>query len=103
MSLIAPPDRAALFAWLRRSDDGAPGDVNDLALATALATQAAWCVVDPYTESLHAAALRRAARFLAARGIALGATDTEYGQYSLRRWDAEIETYEAPRRTGGFA
>ena len=103
MSLTVPPDRAALFEWLRRSDDGAPGDVHDLALATALGNQTAWCDTTTYDEGLRAAALRRAARFLAARGIALGSTDTEYGQYSLRRWDAEIEGYEAPHRHGGFA
>ena len=99
-----PPGRAELFAWLSLTDTGTAGDVYDLALQTALDGQAAVCDVSRYTAGLHAAAMRRAARFLTARGLTLGASDAgEWGQLMIPRWDAEIEAYERPYRIGAFA
>ena len=104
MPHTAPPTRADLFAWWGTADDGEPGDVFDLALSVALRTQAQRCQVGPYTPELHAAALRRAARFLAAKGLTLGASDAgDFGTVMIPRWDAEIESYEAAHRVGGFA
>lgn len=99
------PSRADLFAWLGQADPGTgPGDVYDLALETAVELQEQACMWADYTSTLHAAALRRAARFLAARGLALSRLDQgEFGSVYLPRWDAEIETYEAEFRRGGFA
>ena len=100
----APPDRARLFDWLGTTDTGQAGDVWDLALETAKGEQAADCSLDPYTPGLHAACLRRAARFAASKGLTLGAFDGgDFGQIYLPRWDTEIERYEAPHRLGGFA
>lgn len=99
------PSRSELFEWLGQADPGTgPGDVYDLALETSIELQGQVCVWTDYTSTLHAAALRRAARFLAARGLALSRLDQgEFGSVYLPRWDAEIETYEAEHRIGGFA
>jgi hypothetical protein len=70
------------------------------AVAYAVAAQATLCDVTTYTEALHYAALRRGARWLAARGAPLGVAAGEYGAAPLYRWDAEIEAAEAPYRVG---
>jgi glycosyltransferase A (GT-A) superfamily protein (DUF2064 family) len=104
MTLYAPPTRQDLFDWLGTTDPGAPGDVYDLALEQALEGQRARCVIGPYTPALHGAALRRAARFLAAKGMSLGAFDSgDFGTMYLPRWDAQIEELEMHYRRGGFA
>lgn len=56
-------------------------------------------------EALHLALLRRCARSLAARGVALGVVgaESEYGSTSLPRYDAEIERLERPYRVVGIA
>jgi hypothetical protein len=99
-----PPTRADLFDWLQMIDTGEPGDLYDLALDVAAQAQRARCQVSPYTPALHAAVLRRAARFLAARGMALGSYDNgDYGQSYIPRWDTEIRDYESLHRFGSFA
>lgn len=101
--MVAPPTRADLAEWLGVPDTGTPGDVWDLALQVAREQQTARCRVQPYTAGLHAAALRRAARVLAARGFALGAVDSGDLPMFLPRWDAEIEAYEGDHRWGPVA
>lgn len=101
--MLTAPTRADLAEWLGVPDQGTPGDLWDLALQVAQEQQTARCVVRPYTPALHAAALRRAARFLAARGFPLGAADSGDLPMFLPRWDAEIESYEADARLGPFA
>ena len=111
MPHTAPPDRAELLAWLGVSPDpGTAPDDYDLALAAALAEQASACIwsdadgVETYTESLHYAALRRAAVKLAAKGMPLGIFDAgDFGSVYLPRWDSEVERAEAQYRVGGFA
>lgn len=96
----SPPSRSDLLEWLGQADPGTgPGDVYDLALETAIELQAVACSVMVYTGALHAAALRRAARFLAARGLALGRLDQgEFGPSFIPQWDAETDAYEGPYR-----
>jgi len=55
--------------------------------------------------ALTLALLRRVARSLAARGVALGivGADSEYGATSLPRFDAEIERLERPYRVVAIA
>ena len=106
MSITEPPTRADLLAYLKLSDPGGgPDDEYGLAVTIAVAGQQHRCVVDPYDPQLHAAALRRAARWLAARGHALGVVDM--GDYAgiarISRWDSEADAYEAPFLRGGFA
>jgi len=104
-TFTSPPSRADLFAWLGLVDPGGdPGDTYDLALQVAVNQQEQVCLVRPYSAELHAAALRRAARFLAAKGLALGTVDTgDLGTVTLPRWDGQIESLESNWRRGGFA
>lgn len=99
------PVRADLLDWLGITDPGTSPDAYDSALAAGLEAQAARCDVDTlYTEGLHRAALRRAARELASAGLSLGVFDSgDMGTVYLPRWHQEIETEEAPYRLGGFA
>ena len=103
--LAVPPTVDDLVDWL----GGAAAVtidpvVGQLAIDRATSEQAQTCVVDPYTVSLRGAALRRAARVLAARRAPLGALDLgDLGGGFLPRWDQEIETAEASRRMGAFA
>ena len=104
MPFDTPPTRADLFAWVGGVDVGTPGDVYDLALETAALGQGADCIWELYTADLHAAALRRAARVLAARGLALGRMEGgDFGPAFVPQWDAEIERYEKDYRRGPFA
>lgn len=61
--------------------------------------------VSEVPEALNLALLRRVARSLAARGVALGivGADSEYGATSLPRFDAEIERLERPYRVVAIA
>lgn len=56
-------------------------------------------------QALDLALMRRVARSLAARGVALGivGADSEYGATSLPRFDAEIERLERPYRVVAIA
>jgi len=93
------PTVEELLAYLDLTGDAYPPEQAQDALDAALEVQATVCRTDPYTVSLANAALRRAARSLAARGAPLGALDTgQFGQSPLPRWDAEIEAFEAARR-----
>lgn len=94
-----PPDRADLLGWLGLSDPGTSPDDYDMALQVALADQAQRCVTDPYAAGLHHAALRRAAKILAGKGMSLGVFDSgDYGRAFLPRWDQLIEDSEADYR-----
>lgn len=98
-----PPTSADLVAWLGNRADTIPADLLEEALEVALERQAAECVVDPYSASLRYAALRRAARHLAARPHALGTVDSgDFGASRIARWDAEVTTHEAPYLRGGI-
>ena len=101
--LIAFPTRADLADWLGVPDTGTPGDGWDKALSVAREQQAQRCCMHPYSWGLHAAALRRAARLLAAQGFALGAVDSGDLPMFLPKYDAEIEAYEADYRLGPIA
>lgn len=86
--------------------DGATYDQGQAqaALDAALEVQESLCEMEPYTASLHEAALRRAAATLAGRGAPLGQMDAgAFGQFPLIRFDAHIERLEADRRIGHFA
>ena len=99
-----PPNRAELLAWLGVADPGTSPDDYDLALTGALAEQAADCDVTVYSEPLHHAALRRAARILAGKGMSLGVFDQgDFGTSYLPRFDALIDAAEMDHRLGGFA
>jgi hypothetical protein len=67
--------------------------------------QDSYCDVDPYTDALAMALLRRCARAAAAKGLPLGTLPLQmtgypdaYGAQILPRLDAEIERYEAKHR-----
>lgn len=105
MATYAPrPTVADLLDYLAL--DGSTYDQGQAgaALDAALEVQESLCVTEPYTASLHEAALRRAAATLAGRGAPLGQMDAgAFGQFPLIRFDAHIERLEADRRTGHFA
>lgn len=102
-NFTALPTRADLFAWVGAVDTGQAGDVYDMALGIAEEKQAAACTWVDYTTSLHGAALRRAARWLAIKGHSLGTISALDMQTFIPRWDAGIEEAEADYRRGGFA
>ena len=86
--------------------DGATYDPDQAqaALDAAIEVQESLCEMEPYTASLHEAALRRAAAILAGRGAPLGQMDAgPFGQFPLIRYDAHIERLEADHRLGNFA
>lgn len=81
------------------SDD----DLAD-ALAAATISQAADCDVPPGgTPDLDRALIRRVGRDLAARGLPLGASTTEYGTAYIAGRDPILAKWEAPYLRGGFA
>jgi hypothetical protein len=98
-----PPTRVDLFAWLEQVDAGEPGDVYDMALAIALEQQQSRCQWDTYSVSLHGAALRRAARWLALRGHALGALSNDDMLGFVPRWDVGVTAGEANYVLGAWA
>jgi len=74
------------------------------ALTAALDQQAGACVVDPYTQELRYAAMRRAEALLTARSAPLGQVDMgAFGTFPLIRWDAKVEQLESDYRKGPFA
>lgn len=96
-----PPTTADLAAYIK-TDRVSEADLAG-ALASALESQAKRCYVDPYNNDLYEAALRRAARILAARGAPLGALDLgPMGSSPLVRYDAVIEELEGPDRKPGM-
>jgi hypothetical protein len=96
-----PPTVADLAAYLG-VDAGTPGLAD--AIAVAVEAQASRCLVDPYTAGLAYAATRRAARTYAARNHLLGTVDAgDFGTFRIARWDAEIDSAEAPYLKGGFS
>jgi hypothetical protein len=72
-------------------------------LDAALGAQQAACDTTVRTEGLDRALIRRVGRGVAARGLPLGAQDTEYGQQFIPRWDPILQELEAPYLLGGFA
>lgn len=104
MTIWREPTRADLFNWLQLVDTGQAGDEYDMALAVAVEQQKRVCQVYPYSALLHAAALRRAARFLATRGMALGTFDAgDFGQQSIPWKDTEVQALESSYRVEGIA
>lgn len=97
------PTRTDLLSYLG-SGYVDPGQALDDALAAAIEAQAARCVVDPYTDPLRTACLRRAAAILAATNAPLGVTDLgEFGSAPIPRWDTITATLEAPYLRPTFA
>jgi len=97
-----PPAVADLLDYM---DDPpiAAADAQE-ALDAAIDMQAAACVVEPYTQSLRYAALRRAEGLLTARSAPLGQVDMgAFGSMPLIRFDAKVEQLEADHRRGNFA
>jgi hypothetical protein len=100
----SPPGRPTvddLAEWL-----GVPPATEflDVSLLVAIDRQDAACVVEPYTEALRYACLRRAARAYAARPHTLGTVDGgDFGVQRIARWDAEIQDAEAGYLRGAFA
>jgi hypothetical protein len=99
------PSIEEVRAWLRVS----PADFDDLQLERVyygeLGLQAKFNDVDPYTDELALAFMRRCARTAAARGAPLGTLPLQmtgypdqYGALVIPRLDAEIERFEAPTR-----
>ena len=88
-----------------------PDEVIESVIASETEAQGRVCdtggddTVDTIPEALHLALLRRVARSLAARGVALGVVgaESEYGSTSLPRYDAEIERLERPYRVVAIA
>jgi acyl-CoA reductase-like NAD-dependent aldehyde dehydrogenase len=77
-----------------------PEEIVD-ALAAERAAQAARCRVEPFTQDLRQALLRRVARNLAARRVPVASmTSFDGGQTSTRvpRVDPEVSRLEAPYR-----
>jgi len=98
--MAVPPTGADLAYWLK-VDPATPG--LDEAMSTALASQAASCAIDPYTDPLRLAAIRRAAREYTSRPFTLGITDVgEFGVARVGR-DPLIDELEAPYKLGAFA
>lgn len=74
------------------------------ALHSGLRAQAKRCDTTDYGLDLAYAALRRAARTVAARSAPLGVVDLgELATTRIPAWDAEIESLEAPYRLGPIA
>jgi hypothetical protein len=113
LDLLEPAEIPAIEevrAWLRVS----PADFDDVQLERVyfaeLGLQARYNVVEPYTDELALAFMRRCARAAAARGAPLGTLPIQmtgypdqYGALIIPRLDAEIERYEAPFRIIAFA
>ena len=98
------PTVADLLAYTQLDGANYDTDQAERALAAAMDVQASQCVVEPYTEALFEAALRRAASILAGRGAPLGQLDSgPFGSTPLIRFDAHIERLEADYRLGHFA
>ena len=98
------PDVSDLREYLGLENNPYPDEQLGSALDAALEMQRDRCVWDLYEAPLYEAALRRAARILAARGAPLGMMDLgEFGSTPLVRWDTQIEELEAEYRRGGFA
>jgi hypothetical protein len=104
MPVPAPPDRDAVVRYLGVGYVD-PGQPLDDALAAAIAAQADRCVVDPYTDPLRMACLRRTAAILAATNAPLGVTDLgDLGaSINIPRWDAITESLEAAYLRPRFA
>lgn len=63
-----------------------------------VADQASRCRVDPYTDALAAALVRRCARAMAMRNLPLAVMQDEVGAFRLSSIDPEIRRLEAPHR-----
>ena len=99
--VVPPPDVADLLAYMTVDY---PADQAQAALDAALEAQAARCVVDPYTQALFEAALRRAEALLVARSAPLGMLDAgPLGSMPLIRYDPKVDELEADHRRGAFA
>ena len=97
--MAAIPTGTDLAEWLK-IDPATPG--LDEAVETALVTQAAVCVVEPFTEPLRVAAIRRAAREFTSRAFTLGIVDV--GEFGVARTgqDKLISENEANYLRGAF-
>lgn len=95
------PTSADVIAYMGVSPAQTPTDQVDEALEAQLEAQQRTCDVTAYGADLRRAAIRRAARSLAARSVPLGIL-SDLGEFGgaaqLRAWDAEIEQLEAPYR-----
>lgn len=105
------PTRDQVRAWIGVPVSAVSDEDLDQILAAELAIQARICRLpdDPdadgnpatYPDALSRAVMRRCQREVAARAVPLGAIggeSTEFGPFSLPRWDAEITRLEASYR-----
>jgi hypothetical protein len=95
---------AALLAYMNLDAQNYDTAEAQEALDAALEVQASLCVVEPYTQALAQACLRRAAAILTAKGAPLGQVDSgAFGTMPLIRYDAVTERLEADYRKGPLA
>lgn len=98
------PDVSALLAYMNLDANNYDTDDAQAALNAAVEVQASLCVVEPYTEALAQAVLRRAAAILTAKGAPLGQVDSgAFGSFPLIRYDAVTDRLEADYRRGPLA
>lgn len=98
--MAAIPTGNDLAEWLK-IDPLTPG--LEESVSTALTAQAAVCIVEPFTEPLRIAAIRRAAREFTSRPFTMGITDVgEFGVARVGR-DSLIAELEADYKRGAFA
>ena len=99
---MATPPTPAEVAGYMQIDESTP--LLAAACATAVAMQASVVDTTDYPDPLHYAALRRAARWMAARSSPLGMIDLgDLGAMHVPQWDAEIQAAERPYLLETFA
>lgn len=99
--MTVPPTVEDVRLWAQVPATSVSDELLGHVLAAELGIQAELCGVEPYTDALYQAALRRCARELAARGVPLGMTgDAELGTARLATFDAEVERLERTSRLG---
>jgi hypothetical protein len=93
--LSTPPTRDEVRERLKLSAEAVTDEDLQEVVDGETTNQALVCLTDPYTADLRLAVYRRCARTLAARGVPLGVTDSEFGQVPLTS-DGEIRRLEGP-------
>jgi len=97
--VTAVPDTTAIQDYLR--DDpvvAATAEEIEQALIAETCAQADRCRVEPYTDALAEALMRRVARNLAMRSVPLGVQADEMGGKYIGSNDPEVRRLEGPYR-----
>lgn len=104
------PDEQQVRDWMQIPEADLPAWQLGMIWRAELGLQAVYNAVEPYTDWLAMALLRRCARAAAAKGLPLGTLPIQmtgfpdaHGALIIPRLDAEIERYEAPTRIIAFA